>query len=175
MVRKPCKRCLHEAQGPDQIKIADDAAEKVVQVMRDSSGDGSHCCGFTHVTEAFLELHVFTKHLLQAQLSTYSRQSLVKIDRLGGEDDRDRRVFWSHLEMLAGLDAIHLGHHHIKQDQLGFGFFDNAQTFMSVMSDEDLYILPFKLTLEQLNVNRLIVDDEYLELGFFTQNEKQSY
>ena len=42
---------------------------------------------------------------------------------------------------------------------------------MSVMSDEDIYTLPFKLTLEQLNVNRLIVDDEYLELDFLLKTK----
>ena len=115
--------------------------------MRDTLGNRTDGCGLASVTEALLKPYVFVKHFLQAQLGMYTGEGFVEIDRLGNVVDRASietfelsflRGFgcneydgyglgrWVRLEALTDLNAVHLWHHNVEQNEVRICLLDDV-------------------------------------------------
>src|ERR1041385_2593459 len=64
------------------------------------------------------------------------------------------------LDALADFEAVHAGHHHVEQDDVGLLFFDLLKRLGAGARCYNVEVLGAKLGLEQLNVSWDIVDDE---------------
>lgn len=67
----------------DQVEVADDNSEKVVEVVCDALGDGSDGGGFACVAESFLKLEVLAVHLLKAEVGMDAGEGFFEVDGLG--------------------------------------------------------------------------------------------
>jgi hypothetical protein len=78
----------------------------------------------------------------------------------GHQDDRDEGEVAVALEVLADLDAVHLGHHDVEQDQVRLPFAGERQAFLAVAGRVDLVAVDRKPGFEDVAVGRVVVDDE---------------
>ena len=165
----------------DEIDVADDNAEEIIQVMRDALGDGADGSRATGVAEAALEIDEFAVDGDETQLRLDAGESFVEVDGLrdvidcadaeafefsflrcagGDENNGNGARLVVGLEMLADFDAVHVGHHHIQQNKVGLFGGDEIQRIMTAVGCEDGHAFAFEFALEQLDVDWLVVDDE---------------
>ena len=64
------------------------------------------------------------------------------------------------LELLADLEAVHVRHHHIEQDDVAFGALGDRQRFRAAIGGGDIEIFRGQPRFEQLNVGRDVIDNE---------------
>ena len=76
------------------------------------------------------------------------------------ENHRDAARFLAGLQTLADLDAIHVGHHDIEEDEIRFFLFDEIERLEAVVGSRHADVFAFQLSLQQLDVDGLVIDDQ---------------
>ena len=64
------------------------------------------------------------------------------------------------LEPPAHLEAVHVGHHHVEQDDVAFGALADRERLLAAHRGDDVEIFRRQPRFQQLDVRRHIVDDE---------------
>ena len=165
----------------DQVEVADDDAEEIVEIVGDALRHGADGRGAARVHESALQGNHLAVDRQKTQLRLHAGERFVQVDGLrdvidgadaetfdfsllrcpgGDEDDRDGAGVFRRLQPAAYLDAVHVRHHHVEQDEVGLGLCDEIQRLHSTVSRDDMQALALELALEQLHVDRLIIDDQ---------------
>jgi len=176
---------LHEFRlvvvGLDEIEVANDDAEQVVEVMRNALRDGADGGGAARLGEAALQVDDLAVDGGKTELGLDAGERLIEVDRLrdiidradaetlefalfrgarGDEDNRDRTSGFTGLQALADFDAIHFRHHHIEQDELRFLLLDEIKRLLSRIGGGHVHPFAFQFALEELDVDGLVVHHE---------------
>src|SRR5690606_29523460 len=80
------------------------------------------------------------------------------------EDDGNRFEILGLFETAANFDAVHAGHHDIEKDDVGNFASDFGEAFLAVVGGANGHVLALEHALEEVDVDRLIVDHENLRL-----------
>jgi hypothetical protein len=78
----------------------------------------------------------------------------------GDEDDGDAAGVLARLQALADLDAVHVGHHHVEQDQVRLLLLDVIERLEAVVGGDNPDALTFQFALQELDVDGLVIDDQ---------------
>jgi hypothetical protein len=92
-------------------------------------------------------------------------EALDHVDRVrlgGDQDDRHERQPGLALEPPADLDAVHLGHHNVEQDEIRMVFAGGRQGGLAVGRGQDVVALAGQAGAEDVQVRRVVVGDEDL-------------
>ncbi len=79
----------------------------------------------------------------------------------GHHQHRDMAGLAVDLEPRTDLEAVHLGHHHVEQDDVDLALGADRQRFLAGSSRDDVEILSRKPRLEQADIRWNIVDDQH--------------
>ncbi len=165
----------------DKVEVADDDAEKVVEIVRDALGDGADGGGAACFLKTTGEVHELAVNRDKTELRLHTGKRLIEVDGLrdvihgadaeplefalfgragGDENNRNGPRVFLRLEALADLDAVHVGHHDIEQNEVGLFALDEVDGLKASIGGDDAQAFALKLALEELDVDRLVVDDQ---------------
>ena len=113
----------------------------------------------------FFGLERFTDVIVRAEskAADFHLRLIARREKDDGDVARARILF----NQTAGVQSIHLRHHHVQDHQVGQGFFSLLDSLASVLRRQHTIPLALQATLNQRTIDRLVVRHENRLHSFF--------